>query len=57
MSQSVFIEEKRAQAKALSALILPNVREYFRSLENRAAFEKWYLEQHGKPYVWKKDAR
>ena len=55
MSQSVFIEEKRAQAKALSALLVPKVQEYFRSPENRAAFEKWYQERYGKPYVWKKE--
>lgn len=28
------------------------VTDYFRKEENRHAFEKWYLETHGKPYVW-----
>ncbi len=26
---------------------------YFEKIENRRAFEKWYLDKHGVPYKWK----
>lgn len=26
---------------------------YFEKIENRRAFEKWYLEKYGVPYIWK----
>lgn len=29
------------------------VQEYFKSSENRKAFEEYYLKKYGKPYVWK----
>ena len=29
------------------------VQEYFKSPENRKAFEEYYLQKYGKPYVWK----
>ncbi len=49
---SAFTPNKQAQAKALGLLLAQRVREYFKSPENRAEFEAWYLKKYGKPYKW-----
>lgn len=52
-NMSVFTPEKQAQAKGLSLLLAQKVRDHFKSPENRAAFEAWYLKKFGKRYKWK----
>ena len=49
---SVFAPEKQAQARAASLLLAQRVREYFKNPDHRKAFEVWYLNRQGKPYVW-----
>lgn len=50
---SAFLPEKKAQAEALSLLLAQRVREYFKSPENREAFEEWYFKRTGQKYEWK----
>lgn len=38
----------------IGKLICKATKAFFENAENRAAFEKWFLEQYGIPYVWKK---
>ena len=52
--QSAFIPEKQAQLKALDLTVAEKVREYFKDPAHRRQFEVWYMEKHGKPYVWRR---
>ena len=50
----VFVPEREPQARAVSLVLAQRVREYFKTRDNRTAFEEWYLKKYGKPYEWKK---
>lgn len=50
---SVFVEEKQAQARAMSLLLAQRVRDYFKSEQHRTEFEAWYIRKYGVPYQWK----
>lgn len=38
----------------IGKLICKATKTFFGNSENRKSFEKWFLEQYGIPYVWKK---
>lgn len=53
---SVFVPEAQAQAVAVGGQLARRVREYYSDAGHRAEFERWYLEQYGAPYVWRKQS-
>lgn len=41
----------------LGKLVCSAVRTFFENENNRRAFEKWYLQNYGEPYVWKGESQ
>ncbi len=44
----------KAAEVEIGKLICKATKAFFENSENRAAFEKWFLERYGIPYDWKK---
>lgn len=38
-------------------IVVQAVKRYFENKDNRSAFEKWYLQTYGEPYVWKGESQ
>lgn len=47
------VEIPRENQTVLGRLVCRAARAYFENEEHRRAFEEWYLQNYGKPYVWK----
>ena len=39
--------------KQFAQILARTVQDYMQDPEHRREFEKWYLKEYGKPYVWK----
>lgn len=50
-------EIPRENQTVLGKSICSAIKTYFEDEEHRRAFEKWYLQNYGKPYVWKGEFR